>query len=340
MRLFKRDNGFYYVEISHGVVKTLRTKNKQLANELFREIQSQQILGNFINIKKTKSITIAEFQTEHFAIVSGVLATGTMDLFMSAFTSLTALIPANTPIKNVTTKNAEQFIAHLISGKKLKPATVNICLRTIRSAFNKAVEWGYLDVSPFAKIKQLPIKNPPMRSLSMDEIKKILSLTNDIEFKEFLLTALYTGARRQSIANLCWEDFIAEDITKNGTNQKIYFVKFKHIKTSELTIPASDRLQENLFYRRASSGAVFPKFYNNEKLATAKFIKLAKKANIKARLHDLRHTFCTHLVLHGVPLRTVQSLAGHSDIHMTEKYTKLAAEHLRGTTDLLDYSQL
>ncbi len=41
-------------------------------------------------------------------------------------------------------------------------------------------------------------------------------------------------------------------------------------------------------------------------------------------LHALRHTFCSRLVQKGVPLATVQKLAGHKDFKMTLRYSHLA----------------
>ncbi|GAB3046849.1 hypothetical protein GCM10027214_06000 [Stenotrophomonas tumulicola] len=46
----------------------------------------------------------------------------------------------------------------------------------------------------------------------------------------------------------------------------------------------------------------------------------SKVAGIGGSLHRLRHTFCAHMVIAGVPLRRVQILAGHSDYATTEKY--------------------
>jgi site-specific recombinase XerD len=54
-----------------------------------------------------------------------------------------------------------------------------------------------------------------------------------------------------------------------------------------------------------------------------------KAGNPRFTLHDLRHTFASHLVMQGVDLPTVQKLMGHSKISTTMIYTHLAPDHLK-----------
>ncbi len=55
-------------------------------------------------------------------------------------------------------------------------------------------------------------------------------------------------------------------------------------------------------------------------------------------LHSLRHSFCSHLVMSGVDLTTVQRLANHSTStsKVTEQYAQLAPSHLEQSTSRLD----
>ena len=62
------------------------------------------------------------------------------------------------------------------------------------------------------------------------------------------------------------------------------------------------------------------------------FLHDAARANLDGSLHTLRHTFISHLVMQGVPLRTVQVIAGHAHFTTTERYAHLAPGYLKNVT--------
>ena len=49
----------------------------------------------------------------------------------------------------------------------------------------------------------------------------------------------------------------------------------------------------------------------------------------RLRQHDLRHSRITWLLAEGAPIQTVQGLAGHSTVKMTERYYRYLHEHQR-----------
>ncbi len=57
----------------------------------------------------------------------------------------------------------------------------------------------------------------------------------------------------------------------------------------------------------------------------------AKSANLSRDVtpHTLRHSFATHMLRGGMPLRNVQEMLGHANISTTQVYTHLTSEHVR-----------
>jgi integrase len=51
--------------------------------------------------------------------------------------------------------------------------------------------------------------------------------------------------------------------------------------------------------------------------------------------HDLRHTFCSSLLMAGGDLKDAKEMIGHSNISMTDRYSHLSALHKQNRQNLL-----
>lgn len=61
----------------------------------------------------------------------------------------------------------------------------------------------------------------------------------------------------------------------------------------------------------------------------------AKSGMKDFRWHDCRHTFCSRLAMAGVPLKTIQVLAGHKTIAITARYAHLAPNTLQTAVEMI-----
>ena len=62
----------------------------------------------------------------------------------------------------------------------------------------------------------------------------------------------------------------------------------------------------------------------------------AQRADVPTGVHILRHTFCSHLAMHGAAGRAIQDLVGHQDLTMTQRYMHLSPNAVDTTIRLLE----
>jgi site-specific recombinase XerD len=73
-----------------------------------------------------------------------------------------------------------------------------------------------------------------------------------------------------------------------------------------------------------------------QKMVQVVMRRVARKANVKAGVHILRHTFCSHLAMKGVPVRSIQDVAGHEDLSTTTRYMHLSPAAIEDAIRVLE----
>lgn len=344
MRLFKsKKSGVYYIAFARGKEKSLKTKNKALAQTMFEEYAIEYVVRNRIPEDiEDKHKTLAAFTQEYVLYKEQNNAANTARIDQESLDKLIEYLPAGIELLQITEKHAEKFVSHLTGTLKNKATTANINIRHIKAAFNKAVKWKYLAVSPFANIDLLDIEDQDPRAASLEAIQSIFEKireAEDWEFEDYLCACLYTGGRRFEAAKIQWPDFKCTRI--NGEDEPYWTVRLINLKNKKKkfkTLPVAKKWREKLFRRKQKQGPVFPYYFNQYREASRHFRYYADKAeHFELKLHDMRHTAGTFMIVNGVPQKMVQEILGHSSSKMTELYTKLAGSHLKGATDVLDF---
>ena len=217
--------------------------------------------------------------------------------------------------------------------KGARARTVNLELEGIKTMLNLAINWDYLKESPMKRVKPLKVDDKkPFRYLTDDECQRFLDACPPRLFAAYF-AFLSTGMRKAELEHLRWEDIDFQN--------RLVMIRQKpdwKPKTGEREIPISDDLLTVLQAHKMKAKKSGQDDFVFEIVGTGKshnmlrteLIKIARQAGIDnlTKVHTLRHTFASHLVMAGVDLPTVQKLMGHSDIETTMIYAHLAPEHL------------
>lgn len=199
-------------------------------------------------------------------------------------------------------------------------------LRTLKAVLNKAVQWRRgISESPAKDVK--PPKNKrsrPIHWYSREELGKLYS--DEIEFAPIWRLMANTGMRRAEAQQLRWEDvnFERGHINVLSTEDE----RTKSGKWRE--IPLSEAARMALLLLKTYTGEdeyVLPRMTGPS--LSRHFLRDVKRLGLKGSLHSLRHSYGAHLVMAGVPLRTLQTLMGHASFTTTERYAHIAKDHLR-----------
>ena len=237
-------------------------------------------------------------------------------------------------------EDEDDIKVHTRKGARAK--TINFELSVLRTMFNLAIKWGYLKENPTKNVVRLKVTDSkPPRFLSKAECQSLLENSPE-DLRPIFFTFLHTGMRKGELENLEWSD-----VDFKRRKIRIRWKDFWQPKTGEREIPMSQQLYDllrNLQEKNKkgiSSSFVFP-HKDGGRIKTKlrlQLIKISEIAGIEdlTRIHSLRHTFASHLVMSGVDLPTVQKLMGHADIQVTMMYSHLAADHLSEAVEKLDF---
>jgi integrase len=223
-------------------------------------------------------------------------------------------------------------------------ATVNRDIDAVSSLLRWAREIKELNV-PHIMIQKESEPEGRDRWLTSDEIALVEAAVPE-EWWTLFAVLIHTGMRLGEAQSLVWGDFNFRDgvVDVRGKVQLDGTRRTKS-KAGRRSVFITNELQQ-LLQAHAQTVAsrpvdkLFPDRRAIKRSAYNAWKGTVRRAGIAhVTLHDLRHTFATHLILAGIPIPRVQRLLGHSTPAMTIRYARhLPDEHFNGDAQRLSQS--
>lgn len=211
------------------------------------------------------------------------------------------------------------------------PETVGKELRRFKAALRKGVLLGEIDANPFANVPApRGARSVAVKFYTVGEVGR-LAETRRGPLWRFLAC---TGLRRAEACRVVQSrDVVADGVTTvirvESAPDETGQGRTKSGRWRE--IPLNAAAESSLIALPDRIAPVHPDTLSDW------FREDAREIGLSGSVHRLRHTFCAHLVMAGVPLRRVQLLAGHADYKTTEIYAHLAPEGAAGAVDRLNF---
>lgn len=212
----------------------------------------------------------------------------------------------------------------------LSNKSVNHILTTLGTAFNWAMQNGYMMHNPVQFVKKLKVEHQEMSFLTHENIDAVLNYTqeNYPDFYPLLITAIYSGLRRGEILGLTWNCVNFEKSTIK-VKQTLHRGKLSTPKTknSAREIKVPQKLIEVLKDLKTKSkpnelNLVFSqsngKFLDADNMIKRRFNKILDGAGVpRVRFHDLRHTYASLLLAKDLNIKYIQKQMGHANFEIT-----------------------
>ncbi len=221
--------------------------------------------------------------------------------------------------------------------RKLAATTTNKMLNQLKAILGRAVKWGLIDKRPEITGVKEPARNP--KFYDFGEYKRLTGAAANISSVTLAGVRLGgdAGLRCGEIIGLRWPNvhldrgklYVCENIVNardNGNRWVVRVPKGGRPRWVPISTPLAKALRalprHGEYVLMTDDGHHLKPGGLTKRLRTAQ-----KHAGLKpCGPHILRHTFCSHLVLRNVHVRTIQKLAGHAELSTTEVYMHLVSE--------------
>lgn len=321
----------YYIDYTFNgkrIRKSVGT-SKKVADLIKKDIElkiAREDSGLFI-----KDISVKKFIQEYDQHIKSNLRPRSYSRYRGALRQFEKFLPDHiVKLSQITPGILEDYKA--ARKETLAIDSVNTEIKVLKNMFRLARDYNYIRENPMAKIKRVPqLRNTHPRFFSREDASVILGMAEQ-PYKDIFTVLLYTGMRRDELRFL-----EASDIDLKRNRIKIHRKPGFTPKTGEREIPIPKKILP-ILKRRMKHGVIF-KNPAGDVYAPERFYKelrkILEKTGIRGNIHTFRHTFISWLLMEGADLRSVQLLAGHSDITTTQRYAHVSQAHIDKVIDFI-----
>ena len=221
----------------------------------------------------------------------------------------------------VTQKDIRWYLGVLIRWNK-SPSTVNLAHNALIFYYGQILKRKFFDI-PFQK-KHIKVK----QILTKNEIKRLISSTNNLKHRLVMSMLYSTGARVSELIKIKVDDIYFEEkllLVREGKGMKDRYtiISDKNILDIKSYLDKRKVKSDYLFEARGS--------HITAKTVQAILIKARRVAKVRKNVtpHVFRHSFATHLKDDGIEDSLLQKLMGHGNYKTTQTYARVTSCHFQ-----------
>jgi integrase len=351
--IYLQANGTYGVYLLVGGRRRFKTVGRKLgeARRVRGQLQARADRGELPAPTRLTFAQLAQTWLQGFEALVGAGERGERTLENYRYYLDAHLLPAlgQRRLQEITTDDIAELLNQL-RGKGLSAKTVSGALTPLNRVLNHAVRRGHISENPVRRLEQHErprVHRRDQRVLNHAQISQLLEASRP-RYQPVLATALYTGMRLNELLGLTWQDLdfdasvihVRYQLSRPTLDRPARRVR---LKTAAATrdIPLLPQLAALLKRHRLAAHHTAADDYvfgtatgtplgarNIERRGLAYAADTASlngEGQLRLRVHDLRHTFASHLIIDlKLDIAHVSRILGHARPSITlDTYTHL-----------------